>query len=255
MQDPTNKVPKHKIPITVGYSDLEVPIETMEFLCHVTQLSTDLPDNLRAAHMSRLMEACEKFRRSENHHFYEVPAKIAREILLRCGYARVAYVTMKTSFKYGFEGPVSKKKLYEAYNTKIKIKTHCLRTDSDLEDTNRIILSVNSYSVCPHAGHTQLCDIKVGFDYKKSPGDIQDLIKKIKSCGSSPIIPSRYLPPEDHSYYTLYAHKHPRFVEDMARCVAAKLAKKPNLKVKVTNFESIHPQNAFAVYPEYGKMS
>ncbi len=82
---------------------------------------------------------------------------------------------------------------------------------------------------------------------------IEDLIGLVEESSSAPIYSLLKRP--DEKFITERAFSRPRFAEDIAREVAARLRRDKNFtwfKVEVESFESIHSHNAYA-YVEEGK--
>jgi GTP cyclohydrolase I len=77
---------------------------------------------------------------------------------------------------------------------------------------------------------------------------LEELIEEVESVASAPLYP--ILKRVDERFVTMQAYDQPRFVEDMVRSVAVILREDSRMdrwKVKVTNHESIHQHNAYAV--------
>jgi GTP cyclohydrolase I len=75
----------------------------------------------------------------------------------------------------------------------------------------------------------------------------EDLIRMIEKSGSSEIY--SLLKREDEKFVTERAYRHPKFVEDVVREVAAKLLADPKItwfSVSAESQESIHNHNAYA---------
>jgi len=76
---------------------------------------------------------------------------------------------------------------------------------------------------------------------------IEDIVDLVEECASSRLYP--VLKREDEKFVTEYAYNHPRFVEDLAREVAAKMEADENItsyRIEAESFESIHTHNAYA---------
>ncbi len=77
---------------------------------------------------------------------------------------------------------------------------------------------------------------------------VDDIITWVESCGSAPLI--NLLKRPDEKYVTELAYENPVFVEDLVRNVALKLNDSSSIdryQIRVTNHESIHTHNAYAV--------
>ncbi len=77
---------------------------------------------------------------------------------------------------------------------------------------------------------------------------IEELFEIAESSASAPLYP--LLKRSDERHVTMQAYENPAFVEDIARNVSLKLREDLRIaefEVRVTNYESIHAHNAFAV--------
>ena len=77
---------------------------------------------------------------------------------------------------------------------------------------------------------------------------LEEVIEAVESLASAPLYP--VLKRVDERFVTMQAYDAPRFVEDMVRDVAVFLRKdkrSDRWRVRVTNHESIHQHNAYAV--------
>lgn len=110
-------------------------------------------------------------------------------------------------------------------------------------------------SLCPcskkiskYGAHNQrgIVTVKVLLRPEKSLW-LEDLIRLIELQGSCEVYP--ILKKEDEKYVTEQAYRNPKFVEDISRDVVGELQKLDSIKemkVSVTNFESIHAHDANA---------
>jgi len=77
---------------------------------------------------------------------------------------------------------------------------------------------------------------------------LEELIDMAEASASAPLFP--LLKRTDERYVTMRAYDNPVFVEDLVRNTAKRLQDDNRIqwfKVEVTNFESIHNHNAFAL--------
>lgn len=77
---------------------------------------------------------------------------------------------------------------------------------------------------------------------------LEEVIEQVEASASAPLYP--VLKRVDERFVTMQAYDEPRFVEDMVRNVSVKLRDDARIdawQVKVTNHESIHQHNAYAV--------
>lgn len=77
---------------------------------------------------------------------------------------------------------------------------------------------------------------------------LEDLIRICETSGSAELYPLLKRP--DEKFVTIQGYDNPKYVEDIARDVMVKLKKLPKVawsRVKVRNFESIHPHDVEAI--------
>ena len=77
---------------------------------------------------------------------------------------------------------------------------------------------------------------------------LEEVIEGVEASASAPLYP--ILKRVDERFVTMQAYDEPRFVEDMVRAVALRLRDENRVdrwSVRVTNHESIHQHNAYAV--------
>ncbi len=240
----------------VGVCDLKYPITvldrtngTQQTVANVS-LSVSLPPEVKGTHMSRFIAVM-------NEHRGEITMKAIPSILSDLKLkleASAAQVTM--TFPYFIEkaAPVSGQKGY--------IDCLVTFTGESGQQGHRfsIHVKVAVASLCPcskaisdYGAHNQRGEVSIDVDLAEQDGRlakvwIEELYEIAESAASAPLYP--LLKRTDERFVTMQAYENPAFVEDIARNVAVALRKDSRLKayhIKVTNFESIHAHNAFAV--------
>ena len=103
-----------------------------------------------------------------------------------------------------------------------------------------------SKAISDGGAHSQRADIRASMEML-SPYALEDIVKVLEQCGSSPTYP--LLKREDEKFVTESSFANPCFVEDAVRRSANALEKIPYVGrfwVEVESYESIHGHNAFA---------
>lgn len=250
LPDVQNGTPKHRINIDrVGVSDLSYPIVVLDrdnkeqhTVADVT-MSVELPSHWRGTHMSRFVAILNRFRGRIT---YEQIEKILREMLDEFE-ARSAHITFRFPYFVDKKAPVSGENSFMEFIASF---------DGEMDQNGFrfwLGLKVPVTLLCPCSreisevgAHNQraIVDIRVlcdGFVW------IEDLGKIAESEASAPVF--SLLKREDEKYITEKAFKNPRFVEDIVRGIAKKLARRKTIaeySVEAISFESIHNHQAFA---------
>ncbi|HZV80753.1 MAG TPA: GTP cyclohydrolase, FolE2/MptA family, partial [Geobacteraceae bacterium] len=108
-------------------------------------------------------------------------------------------------------------------------------------------------SLCPcskelsaYGAHNQRSIITIRVRYREFIW-IEDLVKTVEECGSSPVY--SLLKRVDEKHVTEKAYENPKFVEDIVREVTERFLAMANItwfSVEAENFESIHKHSAYA---------
>lgn len=202
----------------------------------------NLPHNFRGAHMSRFVEVLNRFHREIAITNIGAILKAIKEDLSSSS----AHIELEFPYFIEKEAPVSKTEGLMAYQCRFVG-----------ELTNKIsiymgaVVPVNllcpcSKEISERGAHNQRGEIRVLVKFKGFLW-LEDLIRLIEDCASSQIY--SLLKREDEKYVTEASYKNPAFVEDVARNVAVRLDKHPNItwySLEVESQESIHNHNAYA---------
>mgnify|MGYP000902039341 CR=1 FL=1 len=210
----------------------------------VFDMSVQLPETAKGTHMSRFVELIESH-----------PEPLAAEtlpLLLEHMLARLnageGHVVAHFPFFLVKEAPISRVKSTLDYE--VVLTGHM--KDGRAAVTTRVVIPVTSLCPCSkeisvYGAHNQRAHIAIEVDGNE-PVSIEAIIKIAEEQASSELY--GVLKRTDEKYVTERAYENPKFVEDVARDVAAALmadARVAAFKVEVENFESIHNHSAFAV--------
>lgn len=247
-----------QIPINqVGINQLRYPIsvldrsnEVQHTQAHVT-MSVNLPQHFKGTHMSRFLEVLSKH--SKDMSVQALPTVLKElQTYLESESARIVL-----EFPYFVEktAPVSGSKALMDYE--------CSFTGEYDGKVSDIVIGVKVpvTSLCPcskeisdYGAHNQrgVVDIKVRTQHAENEPPkliwLEEIIQKAEDSASAPLYP--LLKRTDERHVTMQAYDNPVFVEDLVRNVAMRLQDDERIQwftVEVTNYESIHNHNAFAL--------
>jgi GTP cyclohydrolase IB len=240
----------------VGVCDLKYPIVVLDrtsgqqkTIANVA-LSVSLPPEVKGTHMSRFITVMNSYRGEIT--MTAIP-NILNDLKEKLE-ADAAQVSM--TFPYFIEktAPVSGHKGY------LDCECTFLGEVSSVGHRFRMVVTVQIASLCPcskaisdYGAHNQRGVVEMSVELAETDGKlakmwIEELFEIAEGSASAPLYP--LLKRSDERHVTMQAYENPRFVEDIARNVAVKLREDERIasfEVKVTNFESIHAHNAFAV--------
>ncbi|MCA9781573.1 MAG: GTP cyclohydrolase I FolE2 [Candidatus Eremiobacteraeota bacterium] len=240
----------------VGVCDLKYPITVLDRTSGQQQtianvaLSVALPPEVKGTHMSRFITVMNSYRGDIT--MTSIP-KILNDLKTILE-ADAAQVTM--TFPYFIEktAPVSGHKGY------LDCECTFYGESCAAGQKFRMVVKVQVASLCPcskaisdYGAHNQRGIVEMTVELAQVEGKlakvwIEELFEIAESSASAPLYP--LLKRSDERHVTMQAYENPAFVEDIARNVAVQLRDDQRIasfEVKVTNFESIHAHNAFAV--------
>lgn len=240
----------------VGVCDLKYPITVLDRSQGQQQtiadvaLSVSLPPEVKGTHMSRFIAIMNSYRGDIT--MVAIP-NILNELKEKLD-ASAAQVSMKFPYFIEKSAPVSGLTGY----------LHCdctfLGESGPLGQDFHMIVKVQVSSLCPcskaisdYGAHNQRGDVEMSVKLAEIDGKlakvwIEELFEIAENSASAPLYPLLKRP--DERFVTMQAYENPAFVEDIARNVAVRLRadhRIASFEVKVTNYESIHAHNAFAV--------
>ena len=240
----------------VGVCDLKYPIVVLDRADGKQQtianvaLSVSLAPEVKGTHMSRFISIMNTYRGEIT--MTAIP-NILRDLKSKLE-AEAAQVSMTFPYFIKKTAPVSGHTGY--------LDCECtFRGESGPRGEDfHMVVKVNVASLCPcskaisdYGAHNQRGEVAMSvelaeFDGKLAKVWIEELIEVAESSASAPLYPLLKRP--DERFVTMQAYDNPAFVEDIVRDVAVKLREDKRIasfEVKVTNFESIHAHNAFAL--------
>ena len=202
----------------------------------------NLPHNFRGTHMSRFIEILNDFKGEINIKDFPRILKAMKERLE----AESAHMEIDFPYFIEKEAPVTGSRSLMEYNCTFR---------GSLSDRKDFILTVEVpvTTLCPcskeisnFGAHSQRSRVTVSLRFKKLIW-IEDIIELVEGCASSDIYPLLKRP--DEKFITERAYENPKFVEDVVREVALKLAAHEGISwfaVESENMESIHNHNVYA---------
>lgn len=251
MKDIQNQHDDRNIPINkVGIKHIRYPITVLDKVngyqhtVATINMYVNLPHTCKGTHMSRFVEMLHEFRP-------EISLKKFSVILAQMkNYLNAASAHIEVAFPYFIEkkAPVSQSPGLMDYSCRI-IGTSDSSGKVDL--VSELVVPVSS--VCPcskeisdEGAHNQRGEVRLSTRFKKFIW-IEDMIRLVEECASCELY--SVLKRVDEKHVTEKAFRHPKFVEDIVRDIAARLRKDSNITwfcVSAENFESIHHHNAYA---------
>jgi GTP cyclohydrolase I len=232
----------------VGVRDIRYPIMVLD-KAHGVQhtiakvnMYVKLPHRFKGTHMSRFIEVLNLYRNEINiKSFPSILGELKRRLN-----AKTAHVEFTFPYFIRKAAPVSGQVGLMEYGCKVH----------GFSDTNvRLVAEVRApvTTLCPcskeiseRGAHNQRGNVTVAVTFNSLIW-FEDLIRMIEQAGSCEIY--SLLKREDEKFVTERAYRHPKFVEDVVREVAAKLLKDPKItwfSVSAESQESIHNHNAYA---------
>lgn len=239
-----------KIPLNIGGIELdEAASQTVSATC---ALGVSLQQELKGIHMSRLVE---DLLETEHSLDFSTFVRLLGRLREHQG-AEAAAVSVEFDYFLDRQAPVSGRIAKQAYHVKLEAR---LEQDQLTYDQ---YVEVPVTTLCPcskeisaYGAHNQRGYVEVTLrhhfaDYRDAAISVclEEMIEQVEASASAPLYP--ILKRVDERFVTMQAYDEPRFVEDMVRNVAVKLRDDSRFQgwaVKVTNHESIHQHNAYAV--------
>lgn len=239
-----------KFPVTIGGIELdETATQTVSATC---ALAVSLREDLKGIHMSRLVEDL-----LETGGTVDFPALVALLERLR-EHQGADNATLRFEFDYFLDrqAPVSGRIAKQAYRCVFEGRlvagrlTFTQKVEVPVTTLCPCSKEISSYGAHNQRGYVDV-ELEHHFDLATSPSVnvcLEEIIEQVEASASAPLYP--ILKRIDERFVTMQAYDEPRFVEDMVRAVAVRLRDDKRIDrwtVKVTNHESIHQHNAYAV--------
>ncbi|WFB37530.1 GTP cyclohydrolase FolE2 [Kiritimatiellota bacterium B12222] len=239
-----------KYPLTL--SGIERDATAYQSVSAELSLSVSLEQELKGIHMSRLVEDLIEM----DGHLSVTGLATLLHRLKEHQQANAASLSLSFDYYLDRTAPVSGRVGKQAY--------HC-ELEGQLDEGQLILVQkveVPVTTLCPcskeisaYGAHNQRGYVEVRLEHHFAADEsldlsisLEEVIEEVEASASAPLYP--ILKRTDERYVTMQAYEEPRFVEDMVRNVAVFLrddARIDRWQVRVTNHESIHQHNAFAV--------
>ncbi len=250
MEDVQNHAADVSLPIDrVGVRNLLVPLKLgdrkhgVQHTVARVELGVDLPAEYKGTHMSRFVESLENW----NEELGYMSVKRLLEDLKARLQAQKAQAVFRFPYFLRRHAPVSGAGGVQGYECTVIGELASEKPAFSLEvDVPVMTVCPCSKAISDEGAHSQRAEVRIrlrlnGFCW------LEEFIEMAEAAGSSPLHPVLKRP--DEKAVTESAFAAPRFVEDVVRAVAEKLARHPRVawyRVEVESFESIHAHNAFA---------
>ncbi len=145
----------------------------------------------------------------------------------------------KQAYRCGYEGRLEGSRITIVQKVEVPVTTLCPCSKE-----------ISSYGAHNQRGYVEV-ELEHHFTVEQELDiriSLEEVIESVESLASAPLYP--VLKRVDERFVTMQAYDAPRFVEDMVRNVAVFLRedkRSDRWQVRVTNHESIHQHNAYAV--------
>ncbi len=243
----------------VGISDLKFPLDVSgvelddkasQTVSAVISLAVSLRPELKGIHMSRLVEDL-----LEAGGRIDLDGVVALLSRLR-DHQDADEATLTLAFDYFLDrqAPVSGRIAKQAYRCRWEGRLRG-RQVSFLQKVEVPVTTLCpcSKEISTYGAHNQRGYVEVELEHLLRAGSgvqicLEEVIEQVEASASAPLYP--ILKRVDERFVTMQAYDEPRFVEDMVRNVAVRLREDERIDrwtVRVTNHESIHQHNAYAV--------
>jgi GTP cyclohydrolase I len=248
-EDVQGRPDTRRLPINrVGIKDITHPVRVKDRAAgeqHTIanfNMYVNLPHNFKGTHMSRFIEILHTEREISVESFRAMLEKMTTRLE-----AEVGHIEMSFPFFVMKKAPVTGVESLMDYQASLIGERRGARTNMWL----RVVVPVTSLCPCSkrisaYGAHNQRSHVTITAQLKSHIW-LEELIDVAESEASSQLYGILKRP--DEKYVTEHAYDHPKFVEDMVRDVAARLAADARIAayvVEAENFESIHNHSAYA---------
>ena len=248
VEDVQGRADTRRLPINrVGIKDINHPVRVKDRTTgeqHTIanfNMYVNLPHNFKGTHMSRFIEILHTEREISVESFRAMLEKMTVRLEADDG-----HIEMSFPFFVMKKAPVSGVESLMDYRASLIGERRGPRTDMWI----RVVVPVTSLCPCSkriaaYGAHNQRSHVTVTSKLKSHIW-IEELIEIAESEASSQLYGILKRP--DEKYVTEHAYDHPKFVEDMVRDVAGRLAADARIAayiVEAENFESIHNHSAY----------
>jgi len=249
IEDVQGHADTRRLPINrVGIKDISHPVRVKDRSSGeqhtVAQFNmyVSLPHNFKGTHMSRFVEILHGEREISVESFRAMLEKMTERLEADTG-----HIEMTFPFFVSKKAPVTEVESLMNYEASLigEIRNGC--TDMRL----RVVVPVTSLCPCSkkisdYGAHNQRSHVTISAKLRSHMW-IEEIIEIAESEASCELYGILKRP--DEKYVTERAYDNPRFVEDLVRGVAARLAADARIDgfvVEAENFESIHNHSAYA---------
>lgn len=233
----------------VGITQLRYPMMVWDRSNHrqstvgTFKLTVDLPRDYKGTHMSRFVQALEKYRGEIS---METLPELVDDLRNRLDAER-SHVRVEFPFFVRRRAPVS--------GEESSLETRCWFVGDAGEKEARFTLGVESpvMTLCPcsklisaYGAHCQRSKVRTSIRFRELVW-IEEVVAWHDESASAPLFP--LLKREDEKWITEHSYNHPVFVEDLVRNVATRVRSDERVAwwyVEAENEESIHAHNAYA---------
>ena len=241
----------------VGVRDLRYPIDVLDRAGGTQRtvaslaLSVGLPHHFKGTHMSRFIEVLSHYR---GEFTMRTLPDLLDEMKKRLD-AESARVELRFPYFIEKAAPVTGKSRSWTSSAGSPARSTAATSDFVLHVTVPVAsLCPCSKEISEYGAHNQRGQVELDVRPRRCDQGLpeliwfEELVEVAEAAASAPLYPLLKRPDERH--VTMQAYENPAFVEDIARGVAQALKadeRVASFRVQVTNFESIHNHNAFAV--------
>jgi len=232
----------------VGIKDINHPVRVKDraageqHTIATFNMYVNLPHNFKGTHMSRFIEILHTEREISVESFRAILEKMTMRLE-----ADVGHIEMTFPFFVMKKAPVSGVESLMDYRASLIGERRAARTEMWI----RVVVPVTSLCPCSkkisaYGAHNQRSHITITAKLRSHIW-IEELIDIAESEASSQLYGILKRP--DEKFVTERAYEHPKFVEDIVRDVAMRLAADTRMAsyiVEAENFESIHNHSAYA---------
>jgi len=239
----------------VGVTNLKTLVQTMwggrlyKFVPKI-QLTIDLPESRKGAHLSRLVEAISEAIEEESRETHGSLEGLGKNILVKLGRKhqfKSGEVVIETDLVVFRKTPVSGRDSAESHEIKVKVRR------DGAEYTKALSVRVYGNTVCPHSieisGRPHIQRAIGMLELETSLGNsinLEDMIDVVEGAFSSRVY--TLLKSEDEASVVRSMYANPKFVEDVCRGIihGARKFKRCRVNAKVISEESIHRHDVIA---------
>lgn len=244
----------------VGVKNVEVPLivqrknNSNQTVYAKARMNVSLPKHYKGTHMSRFIEVLSEW---QHENMLGIDIKGCLNAIIKKLHAQSAEVEFDFNYFIDKKSPVTKKTFPMSYECSFE---GIMDKNGDIENYEFFLgVKIPLTTLCPcskeiseYGAHNQRAVVSVKLSYdEKHQIWIEDLVKMVEGCASSPIY--SLLKRSDEKYVTEHAYENPKFVEDVLRDVVIKLRENKAVKsfeVECESFESIHNHSAWAYQAE-----